>query len=233
MKFSSYLKALTVTPQKAITRLSHWENFEEMSPKDQGDLSGLIVPKTGSKNYNQVNNVDIDYLERLYRCHDLVHSSINLVSSTFGLGDLRVKVRKNEKYIYDNSHKLQKLLDNPNSTMTGFDLKQAYIEHRLLFGAANLLLLRDDMKKINNKSNDCPECQIDPKGECLHLLWRCSKGPITQIIPIHPHTLKKKTYNINGVDQEYHIYTPSKNNETPIHPNNIIIDPIYNALTGS
>lgn len=228
-KFSSYIKALTIAPQKAIRRLPHWENNIPISPKAQNDISGLVVPRSTADGWS--NNIDIEYLQRMYDCHDLVYNCINLVSSTFALGKLKVKQKQsNGKYIYVPDHPLQRVLENPNSSMTGYDLRQSFIVHRLLFGTVAFILLRDDMIIDDSEANMCPACCESNAEMCYHILWNFHTGPITQIIPVHLDRLGKKVFEMpDGKKKEYFIYSPQQGIEKmPVHPDNILTDPNYN-----
>lgn len=227
-KFSSYIKSI-IPSQKAIRRLPHWQNLLPLSPKDQNDISGVVIPRVGANTWNN-NNVDLEYLQKMYDCHDLVHSSIDLVSSTFALAKLKVKKydSKSQKYNYVPDHPIQKLLDNPNSSMTGYDLRQAYIVHRLLFGTMACVLVRQGMTTSTLERNKCPECRkLEHDGDCLHVLWHFNTGPITQIMPVHLDRLSQKTIG----SKTYFIYQYNHHGtdiETLVHPDNILTDPNYN-----
>lgn len=228
MKISSYIKALTIAPQKAIRKLPHWQNNIPISPKAQGDLSGLIVPRVGANSWSP--DTDLEYLQRMYDCHDLVNACIKLVSRTFALAKLRVKKKqKDGKYTYVPDHPLQTVLDNPNASMTGFDLRQSFIVHRLLFGTVAFILVRGEM--LTNEEDPCPACfEAEYDGECPHLLWCYSIGKVTQIMPVHLDRLNKKKFRTpKGGEVEHFIYSmgPGKPN-MPIHPNNLLTDPNYN-----
>lgn len=227
-KLSSYIKALTVAPQKAIRRLPHWENQIPISPKRQGDLSGLILSKVTSDSWAQ--DIDLEYLQRMYDCHDLVYNCIELVSSTFAQARLKVRKRKPDgKYIYVPDHPVQRVLDNPNSSMTGYDLRQSFVVHRLLFGTVAFILLRNDMITDNDERNACPACMEGDISDCWHILWNFHKGPITQIMPVHLDRLSKKIFNTPHGKKEYFMYSPAKGmDKMPVHPDNILTDPFYN-----
>jgi hypothetical protein len=147
---------------------------------------------------------------------------INLVSSTAALGKLRVRTKNSEKGIeYLPNHPLQVVLDFPNSSMTQFDLIQAYVTHQLLFGTVTMLLLRAEM------TSTCPVCESTGE-ECTHQLYYDSESPVLQIMPVHPDNIKVQY--IKSIDKNIFFYSP--NGETGkqymIHPNNMLTDPYYN-----
>lgn len=198
-----------------------------MSPKDQNDMSGLVVPKLGSNHWTE--DTDFEYLQKMYDCHDLVYNCIELCSSTFALGKLRVKrLNSKGKYEFVPDHPLQKLLNNPNATMTAYDLSQAYMVHRLLNGTVAFILLRGSQTVSNDEAAKCPECQMLDVNQCEHLLWHFHLGPITQIIPIHPDRLQKKKYRYESGIKEYFMYKWDNGVEMLVHPNNMLTDPMYN-----
>lgn len=231
-KIKSYIKSL-IPSQKAIRRLPHWQNLLPLSPRDQHEISGVVIPRVGANIWNN-NNTDLEYLQKLYDCHDLVHSSIDLVSSTFSLAKLKVKKYdiKTQKYNYVPDHPIQKLLENPNNSMTGYDLRQAYIVHRLLFGTMACILLRSGMTTSLLERNKCPECKkLEHDGDCLHILWHFNTGPITQIMPVHLDRLEQRVVNTDNGKRTYFIYNYNHDGvdiETLVHPNNILTDPNYN-----
>lgn len=224
MKLSSIIKSI-LPSEKAVRRLPHFQNYLPISPKDMGDISGIVLPKVGGNGWSP-NNVDYDYLQKMYDCHDLVHSCIDLVSSTFALAKLRVKKfdTKTQKYHYVPDHPLQILLDNPNNSMGGYDLRQAYIVHRLLFGTVGFILIRGHMTISNDEKNKCPECKRSQVDDCVHILWHFNTGPVTQIMPVHLDRLGKKKYK----NREYFTYNWGNDIDMLIHPNNILTDPNYN-----
>lgn len=226
MKISSYIKALVPSTQKGTYSLSHWENKIPISPKTQGDLSGIVYPRVGSNSWNP--NIDLQYLQKLYDCHDLVHACIELVSSTFALGKLRVKKLENGKYTYLPDHPIQRVLDNPNSSMTGYDLRQSYVVHRLLNGTVAFLMIRGGQMISDDKRSICPDCNRLNNNNCPHLLWHFHTGPITQILPCHPDRLEKKQYKTESGIKEYFLYNWNNGVKMLVHPDNIMTDPLYN-----
>lgn len=227
-KLSSYIKALvpdSINSQKAIRR--NWIDQRYMSPKNQDDMSGLVVPKLGSNTWSE--NTDFEYLQKMYDCHDLVWSCIELISSTFALAKLKVKkLNASGKYEYVPNHPLQLVLNNPNSTMTAYDLSQAYIVHRLLNGTVAFILLRGDKMISNNEADKCPECKSNEISQCEHILWHFNVGRVTQIIPIHPDRLEKRKYETKFGIKEYFAYTWENGVKMLVHPNNMLTDPMYN-----
>lgn len=198
-----------------------------MSPKDQNDMSGLVVPRLGSNSWTE--NTDFEYLQKMYDCHDLVYNCIELVSSTFALAKLKVKkLDKNGKYVYVPDHPLQKVLNNPNATMTMYDLEQSYVVHRLLNGTVAFILLRGDKMISNDEASKCPDCEHNEVGQCPHLLWHFNKGPVTQIMPIHPDRLDKKKYKTKFGIKEYFTYEWENGLKMLVHPDNMLTDPMYN-----
>lgn len=229
-KLSSYLKALTtVDSTKALQLPKHFVNYLPLSPKDQHDISGVVIPRVGANNWNP-NSVNLEYLQKLYDCHDLVYSCIELISSTFALGRIKVKKLINGKYQYVPEHPLQKVLDNPNSSMTGYDLRQSYAVHRYLNGTVAFLLIRgfDMVTRENNKvvPNKCPNCKT--KRFCEHLLFHFNTGPVTQILPCHPDRLTKEKVETPNGNREYFAYEWESGIKMIIHPDNILTDPFYN-----
>lgn len=228
MKISSFIKSL-VPSEKSLSRLSRIENLVPISPKDQGDISGLVLPRIGANNWTP-NNVDLDYLQKMYDCHDLVYNCISLVSRTFALAKLRVKKydTQTQKYNYIPDHPLQLILNNPNRSMSGFDLKQSYVVHRLLFGTSAFILIRGHKMVSENHLNSCPECLKLVNKDCPHVLWHFNKGPVTQIIPVHLDRLNKKTYKTSFSKNDYFLYNWGDGVDRLVHPDNIITDPNYN-----
>lgn len=225
-KLSSYLKALTTSDSNKALRIpKHFRNYIPISPKDQHDISGVVIPRVGANNWNP-NAVDLEYLQKLYDCHDLVHSCIELISSTFALGKIRVKKLINGKYEYVPNHPLQTVLDNPNNSMTGYDLRQSYIVHRYLNGTVAFMLIRGFDMVTDGKPSKCPDCKY--KTFCEHLLFHFNKGPITQIIPCHPDRLSKEKIKTPKGVREYFAYEWEAGIKMVIHPDNIMTDPFYN-----
>lgn len=226
MKLVSHLKALVESANSSKSGLSHWQNYVPISPKDQGDLSGLILPRVGANSWTP--NVDYEYLQKIYDCHDLVHNCIELVSSTFALGKLKVKKKIDGKYRYLPNHPLQIVLDNPNSSMSGYDLRQSYVVHRLLNGTVAFLMIRGDQMVTDDHRNSCPECNSLRIDNCVHALWHFHVGPVTQIMPCHPDRLEKKQYDTPKGKKEYFLYNWDNGVKMLVHPNNIMTDPLYN-----
>ena len=224
--FINYIKALGLSSEKS-RRLSHWNDVTNMSPKDQGDWSSMILPKVSANNWTP--NVDIDYLQKMYDCHDLVYNCIELVSSTFAQGELKVRKYEDGKWRFVPDHPLQKVLNSPNSSMTGYDLRQAYVVHRLLFGTVALIILRDDMVE-DGELNFCPSCIEDNAFNCPHIFWTHHSSEIKGLMPVHPDRLSRKTYNTKNGLKEFFVYdAPQSPQPMVIHPNNIITDPFYNT----
>lgn len=232
MKIRSYLKALIPEENlniKSANYPRHFINQTRMSPKAMGDMSGLVVPSVVANRWSP--NVDIDYLQRIYDCHDLVHACIELISSTFSLAKLKVKkLNSDNKYVFDPNHPLQRVLDSPNSSMTGYDLRQSYVVHRYLNGTVAFLLLRGHKAISNNPNDVCPDCgELSiSSGACGNLLWHYCVGPVTQILPCHPDRLSKQTYNTKYGKKEYFVYEWENSTKMVVHPNNILTDPFYN-----
>lgn len=192
------------------------------SPKALDDFSGVILSQVTSQNTIGVQDLDYDLLSRIYMCNDMVWTCINLVSSTAALGKLRVRTKNSQKGIeYLPNHPLQAVLDAPNSSMTQFDLIQAYVTHQLLFGTVTMLLLRADMSAV------CPVCE-ETGDECTHQLYFDSESPVLQIMPVHPDNIKVEY--IKSLDQNIFYYSPNGKSGKlyPIHPNNMLTDPFYN-----
>ncbi len=127
-KISSYIKAI-IPSQKSIARLPHWQNYLPISPKDQSDISSIVIPKVGANSWN-ANGTDLEYLQKMYDCHDLVHSCIDLVSSTFALAKLRVK----------------KL--NPKTQNAAFKQLVQQYQKPLYFHIRNIVLNHDDADDV-------------------------------------------------------------------------------------
>lgn len=198
------------------------EDARQRSPKAMGDMSGVVLSRIGTNGVPAVQNFDYELLSKFYICNDLVWTCINLVSSTAALAKLKVRVRKGNKVKYLPDHPLQKLLDFGNSSMTQFDLLQSYVTHQLLFGNITMLLIREDMLRM------CPMCEDECSEECTHRLFFFTEGPVAQIIPVHPSNLTQKV--VPGTNKKYFFYKPNGLNgkEYPIHPDNLITDPLYN-----
>lgn len=218
----------------------NWKDLRPRSPKALGDVSQFVLPNLGARGYRGVQNFNYELISRFLICNDMVWTCINLVSSTTGLGKLKVRKVKGKSLTYLDNHPLQRTLDFPNSSMTQFDLLQAYVTHQLLFGNVTMLLMRDGMLNL------CPACISDGNDKCLHTLYLNNTGPITQIVPVHPSNIVEKKVTINGEIQNMFFYCPNgynfdnplnlDNNRTlteyPVHPNNILTDPIYNPDAG-
>ncbi len=213
---------------KALTRLSSRRGLgivdvRDRSPKAMDDFSGIILSKVTSQNQVGVQEFDYDLLSQIYICNDMVWTCINLVSSTAALARLRVKTKGDKSFEYLPDHPLQATLDFPNSSMTQFDLIQAYVTHQLLYGNVTMLLLRQDMHKA------CPVCEEDNNQvNCAHQLFYDSTSPILQIMPIHPSNLEI-TY-VKSMQTNCFFYIPNKQDGKKyiIHPNNVLTDPFYN-----
>lgn len=229
-KLLSYLKSL-VPSEKAIRRLPHWQNLVPISPRDQYEIHTQVISKVGANSWDQ-NNTDLEYLQKMYDCHDLVYSCIDLVSSQFALGKMRVKKYdvKTEKYNYVPDHPLQLVLDNPNNSMSGYDLQQSYIVHRLLFGTMSAIMLRSSMASSDLEVNRCPKCkQLEPDEQCVHVLWHFHEGPVVQIIPVHLDRLGKEEVQTPRGRRTFFVYDFGNGVKTLVHPNNILTDPKYNS----
>lgn len=225
MKISSYIKALIPEVKQYP---SHFRGFTSISPRNQYDIASQVIPKVGANSWDQ--NIDIKYLQKMYDCHDLVHGCIELISSTFAQGTLKVKKLDpiTKKYNFAPNHPLQILLDNPNSSMTGYDLRQSYTVHRYLNGTVAFILVRGDRMVLDGEANSCPECKKTDSNDCSHVLWHFNTGPITQILPCHPDRIGTRVYNTSRGKKEYFTYNWDNNVTMVIHPNNIMTDPFYN-----
>lgn len=200
-----------------------WVDERSRSPKDMGDMSGVILSNIGTRGIPAVQEFDYRLMSRFFICNDLVWTCINLVSSTAAAAKLKVRQRKGTKVKYLPDHPLQKMLDFNNSSMGQFDLIQAYVTHQLLFGNVTMLLLREKMLKA------CPMCiEANCPEDCIHRLFFYTDGPIVQIMPVHPSNIVKKRLTSDG--KTYFFYKPEGDNgkEYPIHPDNLITDPLYN-----
>jgi phage portal protein BeeE len=218
---SSAIKSLT---QFGLARRgTNWKDLRPRSPKSMGDMSGVILSRIGANNGFGVQDFSHESMARVYLCNDMAWTCINLVSSTVAAGQLKVRINDGKTVKYVPDHPLQKLLDFPNSSMTQFDLLQAYTTHQLLFGTTGSLLLRADMLKT------CPVCLSEGNDDCLHKLWINTTGPIEQIMPVHPSTILEDWAVIDGKKQRVLFYTPTADKKYPIHPNNILTDPLYNT----
>lgn len=215
----SHLQALTkITGRRGLG----WIDERQRSPKALDDWSGVLLSKVTTQSNPAVQEFDYDMLSKIYICNDMVWTCINLVSSTAALGQLKVR-SKGEDATYLLDHPVQTVLDFPNSSMTQFDLIQAYVTHQLLFGHVTMLLLRRDMCPV------CPVCEDNGMGEeCTHRLLFDSESPVQQIMPIHPDNIEKRY--IESLQKEYFFYIPNGKDgkRFPIHPNNILTDPFYN-----
>lgn len=233
MKLQSYIKALIPGDNiKGFNLPPHMVNQIGISPKDNNDLSGInIIRNNNTSNVAKWNpNIDIEYLQKIYECNDLVHSCIELISSTCALARLRVKVRgSNGKYRYENSHPLQLLLDHPNSSMSGYDLMQAYVVHKYLIGTVSLLLIRENVIYSNDKRNICPVCDNQNKN-CDQVMWHSFAGKIGKIIPCNPNILSTEEIETKNGIVKYIKCNFNGMGDLYVHPNNIIIDSFYNPI---
>lgn len=221
---------MSVDQIKSLTRLGaskrtlNWKDYRSKSPKDIGDMSGIMLSRPGNSvaGYG-VQDFDYDMIAKINVCNDMAWTCIELISSTAALGKLKVRrqVGNNVEYLPD--HPLQKILDSPNATMTQFDLIQAYVTNQQLFGTVAMLLLRGNMTQA------CPVCLEDGTDDCLHRLYYYNTGQIEQIMPIHPANLIQDFLVINGVRRKVFFYVPEPNRKFPIHPDNILTDPFYNV----
>lgn len=206
-------------------RFVNWKDERQRSPKALNDMSGIILSRVTSKSTTAIQNFDYDLLSQIYICNDMAWTCINLVSSTAALAKLKVRIRKGKETQYLPDHPLQEVLDFPNTSMTQFDLIQAYVTHQLLFGNISMMLLRQDMVRI------CPVCVSDGSDDCLHKLYYFNTAPVQQIMPVHPSNLEQHYVNgPNGDKEKLFFYVPDVglNRKFPIHPNNILTDPFYN-----
>lgn len=204
------------------TKLTTWDDRRDRSPKALDDFSGILLSKITSQNSIGVQDLDYELLSNIYMCNDLAWSCINLVSSTAALGKLRVRTKNSEKGIeYLPDHPLQVVLDFPNSSMTQFDLIQAYVTHQLLFGSVTMLLLRQEMSAV------CVVCK-ETGDECTHQLYADSTSPVMQIMPVHPDNIAIKY--IQSINKNVFFYTPNgtSGKQYMIHENNMLTDPFYN-----
>jgi HK97 family phage portal protein len=210
----------------------NWLDERGRSPKALGDMSGVILSRVGSRSTVGIQDFDYDMLARIYICNDLAWTCINLVSSTAALAKLKVRIKDGNDYKYLPDHPLQKVLDFPNASMTQFDLVQAYVTHQLLFGNVTMLLLRDEMTRV------CPLCiECAAQEPCLHALYYFSTGAIKQVMPVHPSLIKEKVVQMPDSDEFrkvlfYCPYTNGNRTEYPIHPDNVLTDPLYNPEVG-
>lgn len=222
---------MSIEQVKALTRIGgrrglRWDDRRNRSPKALGDMSGVILPRVTTRGVGAIQDFDYDLMSKIYICNDMAWTCINLVSSTAALAKLKVRKRvgKDVKFLPD--HPLQKALDFPNSSMTQYDLIQAYVTHQLLYGTVSMLLLRSEMLA------KCPLCISDGSDTCLHTLYYFSEGEIQQIMPVHPSNLQEKKVTMpDGMVRTLFFYTPDgagRDVEYPIHPNNILTDPFYN-----
>jgi HK97 family phage portal protein len=229
---------MSVEQIKALSRISsrrglNWLDERRISPKAVDDMSGPMSNAVSVRYSAAIQDFDYDMLARIYICNDMAWTCINLVSSTAALAQLKVRTKDGTDYKYLPDHPLQQVLDNPSTDMTQFDLIQAYVTHQLLYGTTYMLLLRQDMTKV---CPVCVECQDDSTiaDPCLHSLYYYADGPIQQIIPVHPSTIKEKFVKMpnTGETRKVLFYCPYANNkrlEYPVHPSNILTDPMYNS----
>lgn len=216
---SNQLKSLI---QIGSNRNLNWKDLRSRSPKELGDMSGVILSRIGANTNGGMQTFDYDMIARLNVCNDMAWTCIELISSTTALGKLKVRrqVGKNVEYLPD--HPLQKLLDFPNNSMTQFDFIQSYVTHQQLFGTIGILLLRENMVSI------CPVCVSDGNDDCLHKLYFYNTGPIAQMMPVHPSTITQDYIEVDGKPRKVFFYVPSPDRRFPIHPDNILTDPFYN-----
>lgn len=219
------MDALAIKALGQGLRFPRWRDSRPQSPKAQNDFSGIILPRVTAPTGMAMQDLDYDLLSRIYVCHDLAWTCINLVSSTAALGKLVVKKKVGDKVTILPDHPLQLLLDSPNSSMTQFDLIQSYITHQLLFGTVGMMLLRDSM------TGQCPDCSANGETQCLHQLYYFTNGKVKQIVPVHPGNVQEKSFLMeDGKTQKYFAYIPFSDAETrPINPDNFMTDPFYNT----
>ncbi len=225
MNFLSTIKALGRLGGGPFRRRVDWTDERYRSPKDLGDYSGVILSRVGGRTNAGIQDYNYDVIARIAICNDLAWTCINRVSSTAALAKLKVRIRTNDSIQYVPDHPLQKMLDFPNSSMTQFDLIQAYVTHQRLFGTVGILLLRDNMLET------CPLC-FNHGANCLHMLWTNNTGPITQMMPVHPSCIEQAVVEVNGEKKRQLVYIPEPGRRYPIHPNNILTDPFYNTESG-
>lgn len=205
------------------TRALGWDDRRPRSPKELSDFSGVILGKVTSRNSIGVQPLDFDLLSRIYMCSDLAWTCINLVSSTAALGKLRVRTKdSNGETTYLPNHPLQKTLDFPNSSMTQFDLIQAYVTHQMLFGSVLMILMRRDMAK------QCSVCKEDGEESCTHMLWEDTTSPVMGIMPVHPDNFEIRFVKHLQKRCFFYIPNPSNGLKYIIHENNMLTDPFYN-----
>lgn len=203
-----------------------WEDWRSRSPKALGDMSGILLGRIGAESGAGVQDFDTDLIDKIYVCHDMVWTCIELISSTAAMGKMKVRKKQGDKYVYLPDHPLQKLLDYPNPSMTQFDLIQAYACHQRLYGTIGILLLRTEMVGV------CDICGSE--SVCEHTLYRNTEGPVMQMMHVHPSTISEEVVDLNkdGKKKKMLCYCPSPGVKLPIHPNNILTDPFYNPSVG-
>lgn len=199
-----------------------WKDARPQSPKAKDDFSGIILSRVTSSSTVAIQDFNYDLLSNVFICNDMAWTCINLVSSTAALGKLKVRTKSvnGGAFHYQPDHPLQKVLDFPNSSMTQFDLIQAYVTHQLLYGHITMILLRQDMVK------SCPKCRSNSEANCTHQLFYDNTSPILQIMPVHPENIKKEY--IKALNRECFFYQPGDGLAYPIHPDNVLTDPFYN-----
>lgn len=213
---------------KALARINYsrralnWRDMTDRSPKAMNDMSGVIAPRvTPIGESFGIQDFNYETIAKLFICHDLVWACVNLVSSTVALAQLRVRERNEQTYSYLEDHPLQQLLEYPNASMTQFDLLQAYVTHQMLFGTNTFFLIREGMDQGCDNATD---------GACMDNLYNISEGPIAQILPIHPSLLSNEEVPL--LNKRCWVYRPvpeDRNKVYPVHPNNLLTDPIYNT----
>lgn len=205
-----------------------WTDMRARSPKSMNDMSGIILGGSpGSSNpMMSIQQFDYDIINRIYVTNDLIWTCINMVSSTVALGQMKVIIRDGKSVIYQPDHPLQNMLDFCNGSMSQFDMWQAYVTHQMLFGNISILLFRPSMVDL------CSTCLQEGATDCIHRFLINTDGPIVQMMPVYPeHIIQKQ---IPGTNKYFFFWCPEGMNgsQYPIHPNNIITDPYYNAAVG-
>lgn len=229
---------MSVEQVKALTRIAgrravNWLDMRASSPKALNDMSGIMNSQPATRYNSSIQDFDYDTLAKIYICNDMAWTCINLVSSTAALAQLKVRTKDGTDFTYLPDHPLQQVLDNPNFEMTQFDLIQAYVTHQLLYGTVSILLLREDMAKVCPVCIDCQDSN-SVADQCLHALYYYKEGPIKQLVPVHPSNIIEKYVKIPDTGETrkmlfYRPYFDRQQIEYPIHPNNILTDPLSSA----
>jgi HK97 family phage portal protein len=190
-------------------------------------MSGVLLSHVGSVTQVGMQTFDWDLVAKINTCNDLAWTCINLVSSTAAMGKLKVRIKDDTGIKYLPDHPLQKMLDFPNTSMSQFDLIQSYVTHQNVFGTVAIILLRAEMLEV------CPVCIDEGHVDCMHKLLYYNQGPIAQMMPVHPSNIEQNYVDLpDGRKRKYFFYVPEPGRKYPIHPDNIITDPMYNTDVG-